>query len=52
MASAAAFGLATMLGAPAQAADQVAAAKALIEKAKSGLVAPKDPTKPELELTT
>ena len=51
LASAAAFGLAAVVAAPAQAGDQIAAAKALIEKAKSGLVAPKDPTKPELELT-
>ena len=31
--------------------DPVAAAKALIEQAKTGLVAPKDPQKPELDLT-
>lgn len=51
MAGTAALGLAVVLAPSAQAADKVAAAKALIEKAKSGLVAPKDPTKPELELT-
>ena len=48
VASAATLGL--LAASPASAGDKVAAAKALIEQAKSGLVAPKDPLKPELEL--
>ncbi len=38
-------------GSAARADDALAAARAIVEQAKSGLVAPKDPKKPELELT-
>lgn len=42
-------GILLALAGAAKAADDVAAAKALIAQAKAGLVAPKDATKPELE---
>ena len=51
LAAGAALGLIGAFSAPAQADDTLAAAKALIAQAKSGLVAPKDPKKSELELT-
>ena len=45
------LGAAVAFGGGAARADTLSAAKALIEQAKAGLVAAKDPKKPELQLT-
>lgn len=51
IAFAAAAAALALIGAPKAEPDQIQAAKALIESAEKGLVAAKDPKKPELQLT-